>query len=547
MSIQKPQNPVVCLAYANERTPHGFLRQLTVELKDIMNALEGSVRQERLHLKVIPAVTQEEIANVFQDEWYEGRVQIFHYGGHADEDELWLETEDGGNQSFFSLGLARFLGVQEGLKLVFLNGCATREHADLLLKANIPAVIATSRKINDKQARQFAETFYKGLASGASIEEAFGEAEGMMLGQYGPKGHAGDISRSIFWEDLTEEKPGFPWRLFLREENSWIAARWRLFYKKQKAEKRKLEAKAFINETIGNYKILEILGTGSTGVVYKAIHISLSTEVALKLTHRALTGYDQLKQIIFSGNKGLSTIDHPNVVKFMDVGEVELFGQKRLYIVMELIKGQSLDKLNFGISVLRRGEIERLAYFGLQLCDAVKVVHETQYVDEVGVTREGFVHGGIKPRKILLTEDGTPKLTDFMFTDLRQNRNIKLETPENVKARDQEERLEDYYPPEVLSGRIQVNKQTDIYAIGAVFLEIFVGKRMGDVRFSNIDELHDLIREKNRHFSKKFTRVIYKAVHPNPRERYQKMGDMSNDLWKDRGFLGKIFYRFKRK
>ncbi len=550
MSILKPQIPVVCLAYANERTSQGFLRQLAVELKSVMNSLEPTVQKNRVHLKILPATTQNDIANVFQDEWYEGRVSIFHYGGHSDEDELWLENESGSNQSFFSLGLARFLGEQEGLKLVFLNGCATLEHASLLLKANIPAVIATSRKIDDRQARQFAVSFYKGLSSGASIEEAFGEAEGLMLGEYGSTGvaTAGAQSRSLFWEDETVEKPAFPWRLFLREDNSWMAARWRLFRERKRAQdKQQLNAKAFVGETINNYKIIELLGAGSIGTVYKAIHINLNTEVAFKITHRAITGYEQLRRIVFSGNKGLSEIKHPNVVEFLDVGEVTLYGQKRIYVAMEFIKGQSLDKLNFGISVLRRSEIERLAHFALQLSEAVRAVHETKYEDDAGVPREGIVHGNIKTRKILTTYEGIPKLTNFMFTDLRYNRQIKLDVPEKVKLRDRDERLEDYYPPEVINGEVQLNKQTDIYSLGAVYLEVFVGKKLGDVRFSDFEDFHELFKQKNRYISKKFTKVIFRALHPNPQERYLTIGEMIDDLLINRSFFGKILYWFKRK
>lgn len=554
MPSQKPETPVVCLAYANERTPQGFLKQLTIELKSVMNALEPAVQKNRIHLRILPAATAQEIANIFQDEWYENRVSVFHYSGHADDDELWLETEQGENQSFFSLGLSRFLGAQQGVKLVFLNGCATLDHAELLMKSNVPAVIATSRKIEDLQARQFATFFYKGLASGASIKEAFEEAEGIMLGKYGERGvpatfgEGDSMHRSLFWEDASDESYKLPWRLFLREGNSWMAAQWRLFHEAMVAEEEEgLSAEAFINETINNYRIVEFLGEGSTGLVFKAIHINLNTEVALKLTHRAITGYEQLKQIVFSGNKGLSAIEHPNVVDFMDVGEVLLYGQKRIYIVMELVKGRSLDKLDLGISMLDKRAIKKLASFGLQLCDAVKAVHETKYVDETGQIREGIVHGNIKTRKIMVTHEGVPKLIDFVFTDLRQNMQIKLDVPESIRARDRSERLEDYFPPEVIRGEVQVNEQTDIYSLGAVFVEVFIGKRLGDLSFSSVNELHELFDDKNRRFPKKFTRVIYNALHPDPQQRYQKMSEMIDDLLKNQTLLDRLIYWFKRK
>ncbi|MEM8892907.1 MAG: CHAT domain-containing protein, partial [Bacteroidota bacterium] len=254
--------PVIVLAYANERSEKGFLRQLTTELKAVMQALEPSVQKGRVHLKVIPAATQEEIVEVFQDEWYSNRIQIFHYGGHAAKDQLWLETEDGGNESFFSLGLAKFLGAQKGLRLVFLNGCATEEHAKLMLAEDIPAIIATSEKINDLMARRFAEVFYSGMAGGASIEESFAEAEGILLGSYGPNSFVIETGkRSLYWEEEENEQGlDLPWKLALKEGSSWFPAQWRLFYKLDEAsneEEESIDAKEFEGETINNYRILK--------------------------------------------------------------------------------------------------------------------------------------------------------------------------------------------------------------------------------------------------------------------------------------------------
>ncbi|MEL6851870.1 MAG: CHAT domain-containing protein, partial [Bacteroidota bacterium] len=311
------KTPVIVMAYANERTEDGFLRELTTEMKEVMNALEPAVQKGRVHLKLIPAATQEEIAAVFQDEWYQERIWIFHYSGHADGDELWLEDENGGNKSFFSLGLARFLGVQKGLKLVFLNGCATKMHTPLLLEKNIPAVITTSEKIKDDMARDFARHFYRGMASGANIEESFGEAEGLILAAVGNNHFSASATRSLFWEEDTEAaKLDLPWKISFKEGASWFPAQWRLFHELKEADNAEdFLAEALIGQTIGNYEILELLGTGSMGSVYKVLHKNFNEERAMKITHRVVEGYDLLKDVVFAGNKGLSSINHPNVVK----------------------------------------------------------------------------------------------------------------------------------------------------------------------------------------------------------------------------------------
>ncbi len=546
MSAIKPEIPVIFLAYANEKTEHGFLRNLTGELKSIMNALEPSVQRGRVQLKITPAASAEEIRRAFQDEWYEQRISIFHYGGHADEDDLWLENGEGGNKSFFSVGLSRFLGSQQGIKLVFLNGCATKAHADLLLAAGIPAVIATARKIDDYQATRFATVFYHGLASGASIGDAFGEAEGIMLGEFG---ESGSHRSSFFWEDLeATQAEGHPWRLFTREETGWFPKQWQLFYeKKAPSGQASLSADMFIGETINNYKILQILGDGAMGTVFKALHVNLNQEVALKITHRAIEGYDLLKKIIFEGNKGLASIKHPNVVDFLDVGEMTLFGQKRLYIVMELVKGDRLDQVDFGISMMRPGDFNRLADFALEVCAGLEAAHNTSFIDEAGQAREGIIHGNIMTRKILLTIDQVPKLIDFMFADIERSSNIKLDVPEAVTLRAREERLDAYLPPEVVSGKRPITKQTDLYSLGAVFFEVFAGKTLAQVSLRTEEDMHRFLTRRNRYFPRKYSKVIFTATHPDPEQRFQTVREMIQAIVGKASLMTRISYWFKGK
>lgn len=548
MQPEKPKQPVIVLAFSNEFSEQGFLRQLTQEMKDILNALERTVQKGRVHLKLIPAASQEEISEVFQEEWYEERISIFHYGGHADEDELWLEDEGTGNRSFFSIGLARFLGAQKGLRLVFLNGCATEEHAQLLLEAGIPAVIATSRKIPDIQARQFAETFYKGLASGVNISEAFAEAEGIVLGQTGDifaSPSEGADTRSLFWEDTEADKKDFPWRLYIKEGAEVMVELWRLFYELKESDDQEdtLGGAAFVGKDIGNYEVKELLGEGSFGYVFAAMHKSLNKEVAIKVSHRVKSGYDALRQVIFSGNKGLGSLRHPNIVGFFDAGEWEIFGQKRLYVVMEWVKGERLDKLDLGIPQLRGKEFRALTDLAIQLCDGLEAAHNATYEDASGMPRKGFIHGNIHPKKILFTPDGVPKIIDFLFMDLAGNHQIELAVPESVKTKKRGYNMEDYYPPEVVSGQTTVNEQTDIFALGATFIKTVTGKGLSEIHYISMDELHGIIRQQNRHFPKNLTRVLFRAVHPKPASRYPNMGEMKADLLKQSGFWKRLRYR----
>src|SRR5207253_2413236 len=80
---------------------------------------------------------------------YRDQVAVFHYGGHAGDYELLLQSPDGGRVVADAGGLAGLFGTQRNLKLVFLNGCSTYGHVEGLLAAGVPAVIATSRPVED--------------------------------------------------------------------------------------------------------------------------------------------------------------------------------------------------------------------------------------------------------------------------------------------------------------------------------------------------------------------------------------------------------------
>jgi hypothetical protein len=217
--------PIVFLAFANAANEH--LGLLKAESRDVLATLEP------LQKEGLIAVRREEsceFAELYAGLIADGdRLVIFHYGGHANGEQLQFEGGGGGRE-----GLARMLGQQSSLKLVFLNGCASQGHAKVLLDAGVPAVIATSVPIGDQKAQEFATAFYKALAEGRSIPGAFETSRGFIEAKYPVE----DRSRPAFTSQtrhiggldkfLGAPAPVLEWGLFTREDCAEDIAQWLL-------------------------------------------------------------------------------------------------------------------------------------------------------------------------------------------------------------------------------------------------------------------------------------------------------------------------------
>jgi hypothetical protein len=177
------------------------------EARDLHTILQPAARAGRCELVEIPNATLKEVLDAFQDAHYRGRIAVFHFAGHGGPDRLLLEERTGKALAADAGGIAAFLARQPGLKLVFLNACSTAEQVEALHAAGVPIVVATALDVPDVWARAFAFRFYKGLAGGSTLADAFGEAEAEMWAQYGGN----------------QEGEAWPWRLHLRaeEDGTW--------------------------------------------------------------------------------------------------------------------------------------------------------------------------------------------------------------------------------------------------------------------------------------------------------------------------------------
>ena len=217
--------PVILLTFANNQG--AFLENLVQERKGICDALQSFDDSRYIRLQVEPNAELEDLFELFDR--FPDQVAIFHYGGHADGNALQLESPGGGNAVAHAGGLAQLLGLSKALKLVFLNGCATRDQVKSLLDHGVKAVIATSAPINDGMASEFSQQFYATLASGKTVADAFAAARALIQSRYGDS-QAIEAVRGMSWGDEAAPAPAeLTWGLYSRPDGddalAWVLPR----------------------------------------------------------------------------------------------------------------------------------------------------------------------------------------------------------------------------------------------------------------------------------------------------------------------------------
>ncbi len=218
--------PVFFFAFANDRASETrYLRNLADEENQVREALDKARRAGLCHYEPRFNATADKVWNVFNDPEFTGRIAVFHFAGHAGEKEIVLETPEGSTSEIFAGGLADFLGRQEGLQLVFLNGCSTAPQVQALLAAGVPAVIATERDIDDKIATKFSAHLYRCLAAGAPLSAAFEKAVAIVRAEIGENFES---ARRSFAPRRTGTVVDWPWKIHPSPEEKSRISNWKL-------------------------------------------------------------------------------------------------------------------------------------------------------------------------------------------------------------------------------------------------------------------------------------------------------------------------------
>jgi serine/threonine protein kinase/tetratricopeptide (TPR) repeat protein len=209
--------------------------------------------------------------------------------------------------------------------------------------------------------------------------------------------------------------------------------------------------------SLSKYRILEKLGAGGMGEVYKAEDLALLRIVAIKVMAREGERTQTGPIRFLREARAASAINHPNIVTIYEIGETD----EHSYIVMEYIEGRSLRSL----MTTNELKAEKVIDISLQTCDALAEAHS-----------RGIVHRDIKPENILLTERGRVKLVDFgLAKTVPMRPGIGTTAAESITESGTVMGTLSYMSPEQLRGE-QLDVRTDIFSFGIVLHEMITGR-----------------------------------------------------------------------
>jgi eukaryotic-like serine/threonine-protein kinase len=218
-----------------------------------------------------------------------------------------------------------------------------------------------------------------------------------------------------------------------------------------------------VGRTLSRYEVLEKLGEGGMGVVYKARDTRLERSVAVKVLPLEKVADPERKRRFVQEAKAASALNHPNIITIHDIDEADGVH----FIAMEYVAGKTLDRLipPHGLPLT-----EALRY-ALEIADALAAAHEA-----------GIVHRDIKPSNVMVTEEGHIKLLDFGLAKLAEPRSQPFASTQ-TELPGRQPRTEGgvvvgtaaYMSPEQAQGK-QVDARTDIFSFGSVLYEMITGR-----------------------------------------------------------------------
>jgi CHAT domain-containing protein/TolB-like protein/Tfp pilus assembly protein PilF len=257
-------------------------------------------------------------------------------------------------------------------------------------------------------------------------------------------------------------------------------------------------------QVVSHYRILDQIGEGGMGVVYRAEDLRLGRRVALKFLPRDMTREWGALERFRREAETISSLNHPHVCTLYDVGEHD----GRPFLVLELVEGRALKDI-LAAGPLPDGHAIKIA---IHIADALDAAHAL-----------GIVHRDIKPGNVLVTPRGAAKLVDFGIAtlDAHGHRTAEAVTRAQATAPGTWIGTLDYMAPERLRGE-PADARSDLFSLGALLFEMVTGKVASSLSPSGVSNEFGS--------NEPLLRLVVKALDPDPELRYQTAKDFLADL-----------------
>ncbi len=257
------------------------------------------------------------------------------------------------------------------------------------------------------------------------------------------------------------------------------------------------------------YEIIKSIGEGGMANVYLAKDVFLDRKVAVKVLRGDLANDEKFIRRFQREAYAASSLSHPNIVEMYDVGE----DNGTYYIVMEYIEGRTLKQL-----LKKRGSITpaEVVDIMLQLTDGIAVAHD-KYI----------IHRDLKPQNIMISDDGKIKITDFGIAMALNSTQVTQTNSVMGSVH--------YLPPEQASGKGSTTK-SDIYSMGIMMFELLTGKlpfkgeNAVEIALKHMKDDIPSVRKINQNIPQSLENIIIKSTAKNPKNRYDDVKEMYNDL-----------------